>query len=238
MKQSNDVADTNTETTTNENIQASNKTGIPDNDKKTDAKNNEALKNDSNKQQEDKKDDKKDKQPSPLEKLFCNQLKDIYYAEHQLLQALPKMEQAATTEQLKEAFSDHTHQTQKHVKRVEKVFAILGKQPEEKKCEVIDALIKAADTIINETQEDSLTRDAALIIAAQKVEHYEIASYGGLVQLALTLDFDDAADILDTTLMEEEDTDELLTEIAENDVNVQAEDEDFEIVEESVYAWK
>jgi ferritin-like metal-binding protein YciE len=148
------------------------------------------------------------------------------------------MEQAATTEQLKEAFNDHTHQTQKHVKRLEKIFAILGKQPEEQKCEVIDALIKAGDKIISETEQGSLTRDAALIIAAQKVEHYEIATYGGLVQLALTLDHEQAADILDSTLMEEEDTDELLTEIAENDVNINAEDEDLEITETSVYTWR
>jgi ferritin-like metal-binding protein YciE len=168
---------------------------------------------------------------SPLEKFFLDMLKDIYYAEQQLIKAIPKMEAAATTEELKEAFNDHLHQTQKHVKRLEKVFALLGKKAEGKKCEAIEGLTKEADDIINETNEGTMTRDAALIIAAQKVEHYEIATYGGLVQLAITMKLKEAADILDTTLMEEEDTDQLLTEIAENHINMDAEQE------EANYSW-
>ena len=168
---------------------------------------------------------KEKKADSLLEKFFIEQLKDIYYAEQQLLKAIPKMENAATTEELKEAFNDHLHQTQKHVKRLEKVFKMIGKKAEGKKCEAIEGLIKEADTIISETKENSMTRDAALIIAAQKVEHYEIATYGGLVQLALTMDLDDVSDILDTTLMEEEETDYLLTDIAENNINMEAQNE-------------
>jgi ferritin-like metal-binding protein YciE len=162
---------------------------------------------------------------APLEKFFCDALKDIYYAEQKLVTAIPKMEQAATTDELKEAFNDHLHQTQKHVKRLEKVFGLIGKKAEGKKCEAIEGIIKEAETIINETTEGTMTRDAALIIAAQKVEHYEIATYGGLVQLAITMQLNEVADILDTTLMEEEDTDQQLTDIAEAHINMDAEHE-------------
>lgn len=170
-------------------------------------------------------------QEQPLEKFFTDQLKDIYYAEQQLTKVLPKMEEAATTEELKEAFSDHLHQTKKQIRRLEKVFEMLGKKAEGKKCEAIEGLAKETDTIIKETQAGSMTRDAALIIAAQKVEHYEIASYGGLVQLALTMGLDEVSDMLDTTLMEEEDTDQLLTDIAEGYINMEAENET------SKYSW-
>jgi ferritin-like metal-binding protein YciE len=170
-------------------------------------------------------------QPSLLEKFFTDQLKDIYYAEQQLLKALPKMAQASTTEELEDAFNDHLKQTERQIKRLEKVFQIIGKKPEGKKCEAMDGLVKESETIIKETKQGTMTRDAALIIAAQKVEHYEIATYGGLVQLAITMGLHRAADVLDKTLLEEEDTDALLTEIAENYINVQAE-------EEGNYSWE
>lgn len=163
---------------------------------------------------------------SHLEKFFLAQLKDIYYAENKITQALPKMQEATTTEQLKDAFEDHLHQTQRHVKRLEKVFQYLGRKPEAEKCEAIEGIAREVDNIIEETEEGTLTRDAALIIAAQKVEHYEIATYGGLVQLAITMQLHEAADLLDKTLVEEEDTDALLTEIAENEINLRAEHED------------
>jgi len=162
---------------------------------------------------------------SLLEKFLCDQLKDIYYAEQQLVKALPKMQKAATTEELKEAFEDHLHQTTKHVKRLEKVFEKIGKKPEAKKCEAIEGIIKECESIISETKEGTMTRDAALIIAAQKAEHYEIATYGGLVQLAMTVGLDEAADLLDKTLNEEEETDSLLTDIAESYINMEAEKE-------------
>lgn len=170
-------------------------------------------------------------QASLLEKFFVDQLKDIYYAEQQLLKALPEMQQAATTEELEDAFADHLKQTERHVKRLEKVFKVIGKNPEGKKCEAMDGLVKESKTIISETKEGTMTRDAALIIAAQKVEHYEIASYGGLVQLAITMGLNRAAEILDKTLQEEEDTDQLLTDIAESYINIEAE-------EEGVYSWQ
>jgi ferritin-like metal-binding protein YciE len=165
------------------------------------------------------------KAESPLEKFFLAQLKDIYYAENKITQALPKMQEATTTEQLKDAFEDHLHQTQRHVKRLEKVFQYLGQKSEGEKCEAIEGIAREVDNIIEETEEGTLTRDAALIIAAQKVEHYEIATYGGLVQLAITMQLHEAADLLDKTLVEEEDTDALLTEIAENEINLRAEHE-------------
>jgi ferritin-like metal-binding protein YciE len=165
------------------------------------------------------------KKETLLEKFFLDQLKDIYYAEQQLLKALVEMKDAATTEELEDAFDTHHRQTQRHIKRLEKVFSLLDKEPEGKKCEAMDGLIKEGQSIIKETKKGSMTRDAALIIAAQKVEHYEIASYGGLVQLALTLGKQQAATLLDKTLAEEEETDSLLTDIAEQHINMEAEEE-------------
>ncbi|MET0244337.1 MAG: ferritin-like domain-containing protein, partial [Flavitalea sp.] len=148
-----------------------------------------------------------------------------YYAEQQLTKALPEIARATTTEELEEAFNDHLDQTQKHIRRLEKVFELIGQEPKAKKCEAMDGILREVKTIISETKKGSMTRDAALIIAAQKVEHYEIASYGGLVQLAVTMDLRKVADLLDKTLNEEEQTDLLLTHIAEGHINMEAEDE-------------
>jgi len=177
---------------------------------------------------EDKK--KNNDSESFLEKFFTDLLKDIYYAEKLLLKALSEMQQAATTEELEDAFKHHTEQTERHVKRLEKVFKFIGKEAEGKKCEAMDGLVKEAKGIISETKEGTMTRDAALIIAAQKVEHYEIASYGGLVQLAITMGLYREADLLDKTLKEEEQTDATLTEIAETHINIEAQ-------EEGSYSW-
>ena len=158
-----------------------------------------------------------------FEKFFLDQLKDIYYAEQKITQGLQEMQEAATTDELKEAFEEHLFQTQRHVRRLEKVFNILGQKPEGKKCEAIEGIIREAQQIVKETEEDTITRDAALIMAAQKVEHYEIATYGGLVQMAITMGEYEIAELLDRTLIEEEDTDLLLTEIAECEINIMAE---------------
>jgi len=163
---------------------------------------------------------------SQLNKFFLDQLKDIYYAEQQLVKALNEMKSQCTTEELEDAFEDHQKHTERQVKRLEKVFQLLGEKPEGKKCEAMDGLIKESKIIISETKQGSMTRDAALIIAAQKIEHYEIATYGGLVALALTLGKRRAAGLLDKTLQEEEETDVLLTDIAESYINFQAEEED------------
>lgn len=181
-----------------------------------------------------KSSEKSQQTPSYLQKFFLDQLQDIYYAEKELLnKGLPEMKKATSTEELEDAFEEHIRQTERHVKRLEKVFQSIGKRAEGKKCEAMDGLLKEAKTIISETEDGSSTRDAALIIAAQKVEHYEIASYGGLVALALTMGLDRAAALLEKTLQEEEDTDELLTDIAESHINLDAEQEgDFEWQEE------
>ncbi|CAH0201855.1 ferritin-like domain-containing protein [Chryseobacterium sp. Bi04] len=163
---------------------------------------------------------------SPLHQFFVNALKDIYYAENTILEALDKMQEAATAEELKEAFEDHHLQTQKHVKRLEKVFQLIEEKPEKKECKAIKGIIEEGEEVIKTTEEGTATRDAALIIAAQKVEHYEIATYGGLAQLAITMGHDKAADLLERTLQEEEDTDYQLTEIAETSINFDAEQED------------
>lgn len=163
---------------------------------------------------------------SNLRKFFISALKDIYFAENAIIEALDKMQEAATTEELKDAFEDHQLQTKKHVSRLEKVFKLLDEKPEKKECEAIKGIIKEGEEIIKSTEDGSMTRDAALIIAAQKVEHYEIATYGGLVQLAITMGHDKAADLLEETLQEEEDTDYHLTEIAETSINFEAEQED------------
>lgn len=163
--------------------------------------------------------------PSYLEKFFIDQLKDIYYAEQKITEGLETMQKASSTDELRDAFQEHAQQTNKHVKRVEKVFSLINRKPEGKKCEAIEGILREAKSIIDETKQGTMTRDAALIFAAQKVEHYEIATYGGLVQFAITLGLHEVADILDRTLREEEDTDERLTEIAESDINLAAEHE-------------
>lgn len=170
---------------------------------------------------------------SQLEKLFTDSLKDLYWAEKQLTKALPKMKKKATTNELKLAIEEHLAQTEEHVTRLEQVFNMCGKKAQAKKCDAMEGLIKESDTVIEETDDNSMTRDAGLIMSAQKVEHYEIASYGSLVQFAKTLGMDDVAELLHQTLDEEKYADEKLTEIAEWHVNQQAQQEKAETEEES-----
>jgi ferritin-like metal-binding protein YciE len=158
-----------------------------------------------------------------LEKFFEDSLKDIYWAEKQLMKALPKMRKAATTKELQDAIDNHTAQTEDQAARLEKVFDILGKKAQAKKCDGMEGLIAEGEKVIEETDEASMTRDVGIIVSAQKVEHYEIAAYGSLVQLAITMGQDEIADILNEILQEEKDTDELLTEIAESNINWEAE---------------
>lgn len=159
---------------------------------------------------------------SLLQDLFVNSLKDIYYAEKAISKALPKMQKSGTSEQLVAAFQQHLTVTQGQVARLEQVFESIGEKVGSKKCEAIEGLIKEAEGIIEDTDEGTSTRDVGLILAAQKVEHYEIASYGGLRQLAVTLGYNEAADLLQETLDEEKETDLLLTDIAENSINYEA----------------
>jgi len=157
---------------------------------------------------------------------FYDALKDIYWAEKALTKALPKMSKNATDTQLKKAFDNHLQETKKQIERLDQVFQKLGKRAQGKTCEAMQGLIAESEEIIAETKDDTATRDAALIISAQKVEHYEIAAYGGLAQLARTMKRNDLVKLLETTLNEEKKTDELLTKIAEKGgVNEEASDE-------------
>lgn len=164
-------------------------------------------------------------QSSLLQELFLDELKDIYWAEKHLMKALPKMAKAATSDELRQAFTDHLEATNGHVARLEEAFGILGEKVQAKKCEAMAGLTKEGDGIIEDTEKGTLTRDVGLIMAAQKVEHYEIATYGSLAQLAKTLGKNDLADLMVQTLEEEKEADQLLTSIAENNINVEATEE-------------
>jgi ferritin-like metal-binding protein YciE len=159
---------------------------------------------------------------SALQEFFVDQLKDIYWAEKHLTKALPKLQKAATTEELKDALEDHLAVTEDQVTQLEKVFEMLGKKAQSKKCEAMEGLTKEGNSIIEETEKGTLTRDVGLIMAAQKVEHYEIATYGSLVQLAKTLQLSEIASILQGILNEEKEADKTLTAVAENNINVEA----------------
>lgn len=165
---------------------------------------------------------------SQLEKFFIDELKDIYWAEKHLVKTLPKMSKAASTEELKQAFMDHLAETKEHVSRLEQVFELMGQKARAKKCDAMDGITQEGEGIIEETEEGTATRDVGLILAGQKVEHYEISTYGGLAQLATTLGREDAAKILRMTLEEEKKADSLLTDIAENKVNYEASTEEEE----------
>lgn len=135
------------------------------------------------------------------------------------------MGKATTTQELKDAINDHLEVTRGHVSRLEDVFGLMNETAQAKKCDAMAGITKEGDDIISEAEDGSLTRDVGIILAAQKVEHYEIATYGGLIQLAKTLNLNKVADILYKTLIEEKKTDEKLTHIAENNINVEAAEE-------------
>lgn len=162
---------------------------------------------------------------SKLKELFVDELKDILSAEKQLIKALPKMAKAATSEELANAFDNHLAQTEEQVTRVEQVFEILGMTARAKKCEGMAGMIQEGQQAIEDTDEGTATRDAALIIAAQKVEHYEISSYGSLVQLAKTIGLNEVVDLLQQTLDEEKEADVILTQLAVSSININAENE-------------
>ena len=156
-----------------------------------------------------------------LRELFVNELKDIYWAEKALTKALPKMMKKATSEELAGAIEDHLKVTEEQVTRLEEVFEMIGTKAQAKKCEAMDGLIKEAEELMKDSEEGTV-RDAAIISAAQKVEHYEIATYGTLAAFAKTLGEEDAAMLLAETLNEEKEADETLTGIAESSINVEA----------------
>lgn len=160
-----------------------------------------------------------------LKELFTDSVKDIYWAEKHLVKALPKMEKAATSPELKTAITNHLAETEGHVSRLEQVFELLGEKPQAKKCDAMEGLTKEGESIVEETEVGTSTRDVGIILASQKVEHYEIATYGGLAKLATTLGLADIASILQQTLEEEKAADQKLTIVAEESINYQAMEE-------------
>jgi ferritin-like metal-binding protein YciE len=155
-----------------------------------------------------------------LKELYIDELKDLYSAENQLVKALPKMAKAASSDELREGFEKHLEQTRGHVQRLEKIFQALGESPKGKTCKGMQGLIEEGSEATEEDYEGSVM-DAALIGAAQRIEHYEIAGYGTVRSMAETLGEDDQVSLLEETLEEEKETDEKLTELAEQ-INTQA----------------
>src|ERR1700749_2949922 len=154
-----------------------------------------------------------------LKELFIDEMKDIYWAEQHLAKALPKMIKGATSEDLKKTITDHLEQTKNHVTRVESAFDSIGEKAKAVKCLAMEGLLKEAEELLSDTDKGTEVRDVAIISAAQKVEHYEIASYGTLRTLAGTLGFTEAQSLFEETLSEEKNADSLLTQVAENYVN-------------------
>jgi ferritin-like metal-binding protein YciE len=160
-----------------------------------------------------------------LYELFMDGIRDIYWAENHLLKALPKMIKAASSPELASTIEQHLTETEGHVSRLEQIFELLKEKAVAKKCDAMEGLSKEGEAVIESTEEGTATRDVGIILSSQKVEHYEIATYGGLSQVATTLGFDDVAALLEETLAEEKNADRLLTEVAENNINYKASEE-------------
>jgi ferritin-like metal-binding protein YciE len=168
-------------------------------------------------QKQNKKNSEKEKfgEATALRELFVEELKDIYWAEKALTKAIPKMIKKATSQELVDALTDHLEVTKEHVTRLEDVFSSIGEKAVAVKCEAMAGLIKEAEQIMDETEE-GIIRDEGIISAGQKVEHYEIATYGTLSAFAKTLGEDEAVSLLQKTLSQEKEADEKLSEIAES----------------------
>jgi ferritin-like metal-binding protein YciE len=162
------------------------------------------------------------KEDSALQELFLDELKDAYWAEQHLVKALPKMAKGATSPDLKGAFESHLEETKNHVTRLEQAFESIGEKAKAVKCEAMAGLLKEAEELMSETDKGTEVRDVALISAAQKVEHYEMASYGTLKTLATVLGHSEAAELLEATLGEEKACDQKLTGLAEEHINADA----------------
>jgi ferritin-like metal-binding protein YciE len=182
------------------------------------------VKSASNGLKQSKKIQKSSMQSSQLMKLFVDELKDIYWAEKALTKAIPRMVKQATSPELNEALSAHLEETRKHVIRLENVFEMIEVKAVAKKCEAMDGLIREASEIMESCEKGSM-RDAGIISAAQKMEHYEIATYGTLRQFAETLDMTDVEELLATSLEEEKEADLILSAVAMDAINVEAAEE-------------
>jgi ferritin-like metal-binding protein YciE len=161
-------------------------------------------------------------QNSKLKEFFVDQLQDIYWAEKKLVKTLPKLQEAATNTELRKAFGDHLKQTEDHVSRLREVFQLIDEPVTAQKCPAMSGIVDEGEDIIDDTDDGSAQRDVGLIFAGQKAEHYEIATYGGLISLAKTLGYKEAAEKLERTLAEEKQADILLTQIAESHINYDA----------------
>jgi ferritin-like metal-binding protein YciE len=157
-------------------------------------------------------------------KLFENELKDIYWAEKAIVKALPKMAKKATSQELIDALENHLTETEGQIQKLEQVFDVIGKRAQGKKCDAMAGILKEGDSILKETEEGAM-RDAGIITACQKVEHYEIASYGTLRTFADTLGISNAASLLEEILEQEKNADETLTRLAVSAVNIHAAEE-------------
>jgi len=166
----------------------------------------------------------KDSSPA-LQELFTDGIRDLYWAENHLVKNLPKMISAATSPALVSAIEAHLEETKTHVSRLEQIFELLGEKAIAKKCDAMEGITKEGEGIVEETEPGTATRDVGIILASQKVEHYEIASYGGLAQLATTLGLSDVAEILKQTLAEEKSADVKLSDVAEKEINYKAAEE-------------
>ncbi|HTO36316.1 MAG TPA: ferritin-like domain-containing protein [Albibacterium sp.] len=162
---------------------------------------------------------------SEFHQFFLDELKDIYWAEKHLAKALPKLQKAATSKELAQAFEKHTQETETHIKTIEKVFELLGEKATAKKCDAMEGLIEEANSVISDTDKGTAVRDAGLILSAQKAEHYEIATYGTLRTFAEKMGHEEVTSLLQQTLDNEKETDVALTEIAVNFVNEEASEE-------------
>jgi ferritin-like metal-binding protein YciE len=159
--------------------------------------------------------------PNNLKDLFLHTLKDVYYAENQIVKALPKMAQKASSSELKKGFEEHLKQTREQVKRLDQVFKMCGEKASGEQCPGIDGILEEGEKLMKEIK-DNDTRDAAMIAAAQAVEHYEIARYGTMIAWAKQLGMKEAAGLLEQTLEQEYNADRTLTELAESSLNRQA----------------
>src|ERR1700744_4579982 len=158
----------------------------------------------------------KDALNSKLKEFFLDQLRDIYWAEKKLVKTLPKLSEAAHSDDLRASFDSHVTETENHVSRLEQVFSLLGEEPKAVECPALKGIAEEGEDIIDETEDNTAQRDVGLIFAGQKAEHYEIPTYGSLLQLARDMNQSDIADLLEQTLGEEKKADEKLSELATN----------------------
>ncbi|QPH39026.1 YciE/YciF ferroxidase family protein [Pedobacter endophyticus] len=156
---------------------------------------------------------------NPLLELFTSGIRDLYWAENHLVKSLPKMISAATDPKLKKTIESHLVETQGHVRRIEQIFTLLNEKPIAKKCDAMEGLTKEGEGMVEETEQGTVARDMGIILASQKVEHYEIASYNGLFKLAEQLGLNEVGALLAETLSEEKLADEKLADLADKEID-------------------